>query len=129
MFVPDGSCSSEGASLTLERIAHPRRRRGPAAPASVTPAAATNEPASHILCPRTEDLGATWPAHTCRREKLPAQLDWAGLLLDPEQPLAVRCDHEQARRLLVWHNHLPTYQQISFSCQRLAHRALARERS
>jgi len=115
--------------LTLERITHPRRPLGPAARASVTAATATAEPPSHILCPRTEDLGAAWPAHACRcRGELPAQLGWAAPLLDPVQPLAVRCGHAQARRLLVWHNHLPTYQQISFSCERLAHPADARER-
>jgi hypothetical protein len=31
----------------------------------------------------------------------------------------VRCGHQQACRLIVWHHHLPTYEQVSFTCQRL----------
>jgi hypothetical protein len=34
--------------------------------------------------------------------------------------MAVSCRHDQARRLIVWNNHLPTYQPASFSCERLS---------
>jgi hypothetical protein len=30
----------------------------------------------------------------------------------------VLCGREQACALMVWHNHLPTYEQLSFSCER-----------
>ena len=72
-----------------------------------------------MLSPRAEDLGATWSAHACRcRRELPEQLAWAAPLLDPEHPLAVLCGHEQACALIVWHNRLPTFEQVSFSCER-----------
>ena len=82
----------------------------------------TVEPPSHVLRPRTEDLGASWSAHACRcRHELPAELAWAAPLLDAADPLAVLCSHEQARDLIVWHHHLPTYRQVSFGCEHLAH--------
>jgi hypothetical protein len=31
----------------------------------------------------------------------------------------VRCGHQQACRLIVWHHHLPTRRQVSFTSQRL----------
>jgi hypothetical protein len=87
------------------------------------------EPPSHILRPRVEDLGTTWPAHAHRcRHELRDELAWATPLLDPEQPLAVLCRREQACQLIVWHNHLPTYEQVSFSCERLAHGTQPSER-
>jgi len=83
---------------------------------------AITEPRSCILRPRTEDLGAGWPAHACRcRRELPAQLARAAPLLDANDPLAVLCSHKQARQLIVWHHHLPTHQQVSFSRERLVH--------
>jgi hypothetical protein len=33
-----------------------------------------------------------------------------------------------ARRLIVLHDHLPTYEQVSFSCERLAHGTQPAER-
>ena len=39
-----------------------------------------------------------------------------GAAAEPEHPLAVLCGREQACALIVWHNHLPTYEQVSFSC-------------
>jgi hypothetical protein len=36
--------------------------------------------------------------------------------------------HGQARNLIVWHNHLPTCEQVSFSCERLAHGTQPSER-
>lgn len=108
--------------LTLERLAHPRRRQCTPARTTATPPRATGEPPSHILQPRTEDLDACWPAHACRcLRELPKELAWAAPLLDPNDPVAVLCGHEQTRRLFAWHQHLPTYQQVSFSCERLAH--------
>ena len=106
--------------LTLERLAHPRRRHGPTPTATVTPTGAIDEPPSHILQPRTEDLGATWGAHACRcRQELPGELGWAAALLDPDEPATVRCCREQARRLFAWHQQLPICEQVSFSCERL----------
>jgi len=93
-------------------------------------AAATAAAPSNILRPRIEDLGAAWSAHACRcRQQLPAQLAWAAPLLDRDDPLAVLCSHEQACELIVWHHHLPTHQQVSFSCQHLAHNGPATPRS
>ena len=98
------------------KLAHPRR---PSLSATADPA--STEPVSHLLEPRPEDLGASWPAHAHRcRQELPAELAWAAPLLDPREPQAVRCGREQACRLIVWHHHLPTYQHVSFTCQRLA---------
>ena len=113
--------------FALERLAHPRRRHGPPPKATVTPTGAIDEPPSHILRPRSEDLGAAGrrtPAAAGR--SCPSELGWAAALLDPDEPVAVRCGREQARRLFAWHQHLPTYEQVSFSCERLAraeHRA------
>lgn len=57
--------------------------------------------------------------HACRfRRELPGELAWAAPLLDPGHPLAVRCARDQARWLIVWHHHLPNYEQVSFSCER-----------
>jgi hypothetical protein len=102
--------------LTPRRLARPRREPNPSAPTAPAP-----EPVSHLLRPRPEDLGASWPAHAHRcRQELPAELAWAPPLIDPEHPQAVVCGHGQACRLIVWHHHLPTYQHVSFTCQRLS---------
>ena len=102
------------------RVAHSRRRTdvSPAAIAEVDQNQAGA--GTHLLEPRPEDLGATWPAHAHRcRQALPADLSWAAPLIDPDHPRAVCCGREQACRLIVWHHHLPTYEHVSFSCQRL----------
>ena len=109
--------------LTLERLAHTGARQRPTrtriskhAPSGTPPG-----PPSHVLRPRTEDLGASWPAHAYRcRQELSAQLAWAAPLLDPAHPTAVSGSHDQARQLILWNNHLPTNQQTSFSCERLS---------
>jgi hypothetical protein len=109
--------------LTLRRLAHTAARRRPTrTPISErAPGVGPPGPPSHVLHPRAEDLGASWPAHAYRcRQELPAQLAWAAPLLDPAHPTAVSCSHDQARQLIVWNNHLPTYQQTSFSCERLS---------
>ena len=109
--------------LTLERVARTAARGRPTRTriSGHAPSGRPPGPPPHILRPRTEDLGASWPAHAyrCRRE-LPAQLAWAAPLFDPAHPVAVQCSHDQARKLIVWNNHLPTYQQTSFSCERLS---------
>ena len=109
--------------LTLERLAHPRGRGRPTRtriPEHV-PSVGLPGPRSHVLRPLTEDLGAYWSAHAYRtRRELPAQLAWSAPLFDPGHPVAVPCSHEQARQLIVWNNHLPTFQQTSFSCERLS---------
>ena len=109
--------------LTLERLAHTGARRRPTRTriSEDAPSVRLPGPPSHVLRPRTEDLGASWPAHAYRcRQELPAQLAWAAPLLDRAHPVAVSCSHDQARQLIVWNNHLPTYQQTSFSCERLS---------
>ena len=99
------------------RLGHSRCQPGPSA---TTAAPASPESVSHVLEPRTEDLGSSWPAHAHRcRQALPAELAWAAPLLDPDHPQAVVCGREQACRLIVWHHHLPTYEHVSFTCQRL----------
>jgi hypothetical protein len=109
--------------LALERLAQTgdRPRQTRTRISEHAPSVRPSGPQSHVLRPRTEDLGASWPAHAsrCRRE-LPARLAWAAPLLDPAHPAAVSCSHDQARQLIVWNNHLPTYQQMSFSCERLS---------
>jgi len=96
--------------LGLDRFAHPL--------ATTRSACA---PRSHLLRPRIGDLGASWSAHACRcRRERPDELAWAAPLLDPDDPADVAWAHAQAWRLVVWHNHLPTYLQVSFTCERLA---------
>ncbi len=103
--------------MTLKRHADRGRHTHPQMPAGV---AAIAEAPSHILRTRVEDLGAAWSAHACRcRQQLPPELVWAAPPLDRDEPVAVLCGHEQVCQLIVWHHHLPTYQQVSFSCQRL----------
>ena len=108
--------------LTL-RLAHPggRGRPAPTPISGRAPSVSLTGAPSHVLSPLTEDLGASWPAHAYRcRQELPAELAWAAPLFDPAHPKAVSCSHDQARRLIVWNNHLPTYRQTSFSCERLS---------
>jgi hypothetical protein len=105
------------------------RRGGSSRSPAASPAQPVEVP-SHLLRPRPEDVGAAWPAHACRcRRELPDELAWAAPLLDPGHPLAVRCARDQARRLIVWHHHLPTYEQVSFSCERLIHGTQPAERN
>ena len=86
-------------------------RRRPAAPTDCARASAT-----HALTPRVEDLGAWWSAHAHRAlALLPADLHWAGPLLDPLRPVPLLCSREQARRLIAWHDRLPTAAQVSFT--------------
>jgi hypothetical protein len=94
------------------RLPHrPPRGRRTGTPTESPP----HEPlASHALIPRVDDLGAAWAPHACRaRAALPRELAWAAPLLDPDAPLPLLCGGEQARALLRWHHHLPTYAQVS----------------
>lgn len=77
-----------------------------------------------MLRPRTGDLAGSWASHAHRcLHKLPGGLAWAAPLLDPAQPTAVLCAREQVRALIAWHHHLPTYEQVSFTSQRLGRRS------
>ena len=109
--------------LTLKRLAH-RGGRGRPAPTRISeraPSVRLTGAPWHVLRPLTEDLGASWPAHAHRcRQELPAELAWAAPLFDPAHPKAVSCSHDQARQLITWNNHLPTYRQTSFSSERLS---------
>jgi hypothetical protein len=50
---------------------------------------------------------------------LPDELAWAAPLLDPERPCARAAGAAQARELLLWHHHLPTWAQVSIACRKL----------
>ena len=108
---------------TLERLAHPGRSGRPRRTriSEHAPSDGLPGPPSHVLRPLRENLGASWPAHAHRtHEVLPPELAWAAPLFDPGQAVAVPGSHNQARQLIVWNNRLPTYQQTSFSCERLS---------
>ena len=118
--------------LTLGRLAHLGARGRPTRTriSEDAPSVRLPGPPSHVLRPRDEDLCASWPAHAYRcRQELPAQLAWAAPLLDGAHPIAVSCSHDQARQLIVSNNHLPTYQQTSFSWERLSRRGPPRAAS
>jgi hypothetical protein len=96
-----------------------RRNRG-TGPALVAVRGEPTEPGppSHVLRPRPEDLGAAWATYARRcRALLPRNLAWAAPLLDPQQPRPVLCAHTQARALLLWHHHLPSWAQVSLGCR------------
>ena len=60
-----------------------------------------------------------WPAHAARcRQALPATLQWATPLLDPQQPLAVLCSEAQVRALFHWLDSLPNTERVSVCCER-----------
>ena len=103
----------------IMRLGHPRQHRRSRPEAIPGPNLTLSGPPSYLLRPLVADLGGAWPAHAvrCRRE-LPAELAWAAPLLNSEHPLTVLWGREQACALMVWHNHLPTYEQLSFSCER-----------
>ena len=76
-------------------------------------------PASHILTPLREQIGAEWKPHARRAlADLPRELGWAAPLLDPEQPTTVLCDSARVGALMRWHNHLPTYEQVLFDSRK-----------
>jgi hypothetical protein len=108
--------------LALERLAQTGDRPRPTRTRISEHAPSVRSPGtqSHVQRPRTEDLGASRPAHAspCRHE-LPARLARSSPLPDPAHSTGGSCSHDQARRLIVWNNHRPTHQQTSFSCERL----------
>jgi hypothetical protein len=112
--------------LALDRLSQRRKpRQAPAAIAS--PSRPLTAGPSHVLRPRTEDLAGSWSAHAHRRTRaLPESLHWAAPLLDAREPTPVLCSREQVRALVVWHQRLPTYEQLSFTSERRATAASAR---
>ena len=85
---------------------------------------ATTEPTdqpelSHTLVPLTSAMARAWPVHARRcLHRLPERLRWAAPLLDPHHPRALECTHAQARELLLWLHHLPSYEQLIVGCHR-----------
>jgi hypothetical protein len=86
--------------------------------------AATSEPTdqrelSHTLVPLTGVMARAWPVHARRcLHRLPERLRWAAPLLDPDHPSALECTHDQARELLRWLHHLPSYEHPIVGCHR-----------
>ena len=80
----------------------------------------TEEPElSHTLVPLTGAMLRAWPVHARRcLHRLPARLRWAAPLLDPDHPRPLDCTHEQARELLLWLHHLPSYAHPIVGCHR-----------
>jgi hypothetical protein len=99
-------------------LPHRRRRRPPLTVVTTDREPLTPGPPSHVLCPRPHDLGPGWAMHARRcRALLPPALEWAAPLLDPDQPRPVLCAHAQARALLLWHHHLPSWAHVSLGCR------------
>ena len=74
---------------------------------------------SHTLVPLTGAMARAWPIHARRcLHRLPEQLRWAAPLLDPDHPGALACTHAQARELLLWLHHLPSYEHPLVGCRR-----------
>jgi hypothetical protein len=80
----------------------------------------TDEPElSHTLVRLTGTMAQDWPVHARRcLHRLPEQLHWAVPLLDPDHPSLLACTHEQARELLLWLHHLPSYEHPIVGCHR-----------
>ena len=78
-------------------------------------------PPSFVLHARPQDNRAMWPALAGRcRRALPASLQWAAPLLDPEHPLPVLCGEPQVVALFHWLDALPNTERVSVGCQRQA---------
>lgn len=76
-------------------------------------------PPSFALRARPEDHGAMWPAIATRcRRRLPARLQWAPPLLDPQQPVPVLCAEAQVNELYRWLGGLPNPERVSVGCRR-----------
>jgi len=74
---------------------------------------------SHTLVPLTDAMARAWPVHARRcLHRLPERLRWAAPLLDPDHPSEVECTHEEARELLLWLHHLPSYEHPIVGCHR-----------
>src|SRR4051794_36167602 len=91
------------------------RRSRPAASAEPT-----DEPElSHTLLPLTGAMARAGRVHARRcLQRLPERLRWAAPVLDPDHPRALECTHEEARELLLWLYHLPSYAQPIVGCHR-----------
>jgi hypothetical protein len=91
-------------------------RRNPAAPApSAQPTGQAER--SHTLVPLVDPATLAWPIHARRCLKhLPEQLHWATRVLDPEHPGELDCTAEQARELLLWLHHRPSYELLIVGC-------------
>jgi hypothetical protein len=74
---------------------------------------------SHTLVPLVDPMAAAWPSHARRcLNRLPDRLRWAAPLLDPDHPRELGCTLEQARELLLWLHHLPSYEHLIVGCHR-----------
>ena len=72
---------------------------------------------SHTLVPLVEPVAPTWPSHARRcLKQLPERLLWATPLLDPEHPGELDCTADQARELLLWLHHRPSYELLPVGC-------------
>jgi len=93
-------------------LAHRPRPKPPAEPADPPEV-------SHTLVPLTGAMVGAWPVHARRcLHRLPGRLGWAAPLLDPDHPSSLDCTHEQARELLLWLHHLPSYEHPIVGCHR-----------
>jgi hypothetical protein len=91
------------------------RRARPA----VAPKPTTQIERSHTLVPLTDATARAWPVYARRcLHHLPERLHWAAPLLDPDHPSELDCTHEQARELLLWLHHLPSYEHPIIGCHR-----------
>jgi hypothetical protein len=89
-----------------------------------TPTAATAYPQptgqaelSQTLVPLVDPIAPAWPSHAQRCLKhLPERLCWATPVLDPEHPDELDCTAEQARELLLWLHHRPSYELLLVGC-------------
>jgi hypothetical protein len=69
--------------------------------------------------PLTSAMVGAWRVHARRcLHRLPERLRWAAPLLDPDHPSALECTHDQARELLRWLHHLPSYEHPIVGCHR-----------
>ena len=95
--------------LTLSRA---RRTRAPAHDAS------DQAERTHTLLPMVDAMAAEWPSHARRcLKQLPARLEWAAPLLDPDHPGPLECTPAQARELLLWLHQRPSFERVIVGCR------------
>jgi hypothetical protein len=74
---------------------------------------------SHTLVPLVDPIAPAWTSHAQRCLKdLPERLRWATPVLDPEHPGELDCTADQARALLLWLHHRPSYELLTVGCHR-----------
>jgi hypothetical protein len=74
---------------------------------------------SHTLVPLPGSMSGAWPIHARRcLHRLPERLKWATPVLDPRHPHALACTHDEARALLLWLHHLPSFEHPIVGCHR-----------